>query len=176
MILISIELIILTSISLIYDLKEGKIKNKIVLFFLSAGMIQMIYIKGISGLIFSAVGILIPLLILYPLYALGMTGAGDVKIFCTTGAMAGPVFSLWSILFSYLAGGIISVVIIIRKKNSREKLANIRSYFLDCFAYMKILPYKQLYPDRFPFMTAIFPGTILTLILMCLKKLNCLIG
>lgn len=170
---IFLELMGLLSMSLLGDLKHGRIGNKIILFFLGIGIVQSL-IAGNWPV--KLLGVLIPLVLLYPLYGLKMMGAGDVKVFCAIGGLAGPAFVLWSMISSFLVGGVISLLTIFYKKNSREKLANIRQYFIGCLICFKVLPYEPPFPDKFPFMIAIFPGTLAVLVLMGLEKLNCFIG
>ena len=58
-----------------------------------------------------------------PGHALGATGAGDVKLMAAIGSLVGPVLVVKAFLFTALAGGVLAVVVALRRRQSRETLA-----------------------------------------------------
>ena len=58
-----------------------------------------------------------------PGHALGATGAGDVKLMAAIGSLVGPVLVVKAFLFTALAGGVLAVVVALRRRRLRETLA-----------------------------------------------------
>ena len=54
-------------------------------------------------------GCAVGLAFLLPLYALHATGAGDVKLMAAVGAFVGPFDAMWTVLFTFLAGGLLAL-------------------------------------------------------------------
>ena len=69
-------------------------------------------------------GLIIPLL-LYPVFRLRLIGAGDIKLLCALGSFLGPADSLMLIFGSFLAGGILSLLLLfaVFLKNRRVLLS-----------------------------------------------------
>jgi len=77
-------------------------------------------LDGVRGLLDSLLGIIVPFLLLIVLYALRMLGAGDVKLFSAIGAVLGVRAALWIMAYSFLAGGVIALIILIINRNGKE--------------------------------------------------------
>lgn len=76
-----------------------------------------------------AAGMLLPIVLLYFLFYFRMIGAGDIKLLCMCGAFLGPQDAFSCIIISFLAGGVISVILLL-------KHGNIHSRFLCFFQYL----------------------------------------
>ncbi len=50
-------------------------------------------------------------LLLFPVFALGGMGAGDVKLVAALGAWLGPVSALWIVLYAAVAGGVLAIIV-----------------------------------------------------------------
>jgi prepilin peptidase CpaA len=74
---------------------------------------------GMPGLLQSGAGWLAGFSLLIGLYALGGTGAGDVKLLATVGALTGPsrVFSIF--LYTALLGGVYALGIVVYSKGAK---------------------------------------------------------
>lgn len=59
----------------------------------------------------SAAGLGVGLLVPFVLFALGMLGAGDAKLLAAIGSWMGPTDMLWVLLFTALAGGVMSLAL-----------------------------------------------------------------
>ena len=64
----------------------------------------------------SLLGIVIGLVVMMPGYALGATGAGDVKLMGAVGAIVGPALIIPAFLGTSVAGGVLAVVVATRRK------------------------------------------------------------
>ncbi|XUW99225.1 A24 family peptidase [Wukongibacter sp. M2B1] len=130
-------------LSLISDIKTYKIKNNIVYPFILAGLITNIYLDGLDGLMYSVKGIIIPIILLIVLFILRMLGAGDIKLFSAIGSIMGFEFTMYSIMYSFLAGGAIALLLIIFRKNGIKRLVYLFQYIKSCFLIKSILPYTS---------------------------------
>ena len=139
-----IELFLLLLLSLISDCKDYRIKNTIVYPFIAAGLVTNLCIGGFRGLAFSLLATLVPVFILFLLYSLKMLGAGDIKLFASIGSIMGTKFALLSIVYSFLLGGLIALIIICFRKNWNKRLEYFLRYIKSCFLTLSLLPYTNL--------------------------------
>lgn len=70
------------------DLKRRKIGNRITMPAMLAGLAASTLASGWTGMLHSAIGLCLPLLLL-PLWINGWMGAGDVKLMMATGSLLG---------------------------------------------------------------------------------------
>ncbi len=143
----------------ITDIKEYKIKNKIVLPVAAIGLI----IGLISNMLTDSIlGMVLPL-ILFPLYALNMLGAGDIKALCAIGAVVGLKASAMTLIFTFISGGIIALGFMICRLNFLERIKYLWTYIKTCFWTKKLQKYDfgGGQNGHFRFSYAITLGTIL---------------
>lgn len=112
---------------MVQDIKEYKIKNISVIVMIAAGMLLRTVFGGAEGALGGFLGMLIPLA-LFPLFALRMLGAGDIKALCAVGAAVGAYQSLWFTVFSIISGGFIALLFMISRKNASERLGGLIKY------------------------------------------------
>ena len=72
---------------------------------------------GAGGITIAAslAGLVLGLLLMLPGYGLGATGAGDVKLMAAVGAIVGPPLVLSAFVCTCLAGGVLAVVVAVRR-------------------------------------------------------------
>lgn len=140
----SILLIIFLILVAISDIKTRKIKNIIVYPFIIVGLIVNLYESGVKGSFESLYGILLPIIFLFPLFLLRMLGAGDIKCFSAIGAMMGGRFVIASITFSFLAGGLFALIIMIVNKNAAQRFKHLIDYLKSCFLTFSVSQYDNL--------------------------------
>lgn len=99
--------------------------------------------NGLKGGAMAIVGMLIPILILLPLFALRMLGAGDIKLFASVGAIMGSRFVLNAMIYSFLSGGLMALLLMILRKNGRERLRHLATYMKTCFLTLSLQPYTD---------------------------------
>jgi prepilin peptidase CpaA len=92
--------------------------------------------------------LIVPFIILLPLYILNMLGAGDIKLLCSIGALTGIKHVLISIVFSFIFGAVIALLIMAVHKNLFSRLRKLYIYLKCCFLSMSIMPYYQLNTDN----------------------------
>ncbi len=110
-------LLTLTGAAAVSDLKRGIIPNSLVVTGIACAFTAGILTDGFRGLCLSAAGMCVPLLLLFLLFSLGMMGAGDIKLLCAAGSFLGPKNVLGIICWSFLFGGAISALLLIKRRN-----------------------------------------------------------
>jgi prepilin peptidase CpaA len=77
---------------------------------------------GRVGLGSAVLGILLGLAFMLPGHVFGATGAGDVKLLASAGALLGPGDTLYAFLYTAIAGGILAIVVAIRRRRLQHTL------------------------------------------------------
>lgn len=160
-----IETALLLALSLLSDFRGGRIDNRIILFFIPAGVLTGLAASGPGALPASLLGILLPPMLLFWLYLPGMLGAGDIKLFCAVGAIAGAGFVLPCIAWSFLAGGVAALAVMLVRRNAVARFRYLGSYLKACFLTGSFLEYAKIKDNsdgsKFHFSAAIAAGAMI---------------
>lgn len=140
---IFIEVTILVLLAAICDIKTYRISNTITYPFMLIGLVTNICAAGLNGAASSLLGALLPTAILFIFFALRMLGAGDIKLFASIGAIAGTSFVLNTIVYSFIAGGIIALCVIISRKNVKQRLLHLLRYIKTSIITFSLQPYTD---------------------------------
>ena len=84
---------------------------------------------GVQGFLFSGAGFLVGLGLLLIPFMLGGIGAGDVKLLVAIGAWKGSMFVLYTGVYAGIIGGLIAVVILIKRKQFVFTIKNMLFHF-----------------------------------------------
>ena len=163
-----LEVVPLLLFATISDMSRYRIKNSIVITFIIIGLTTNIIINT-NNILDYLVATILPIVALFILFALKMLGAGDIKLFCAIGSIVGTFNVAYCIIYSFLAGGAIALVVIIKNRSALISFRNISTYFKCCILTQSLLPYKNDASDTngcFHFSIAIVCGTML-MTLMC---------
>lgn len=111
------------AVATVIDVKSRRIPN-----LLTASMIGLglgLAAAGASGISLPAsiLGFFLGFLLMMPGYALGATGAGDVKLMAAVGAIVGPAVVIPAFLFTSIAGGVLAIIVAARRKRLAATLA-----------------------------------------------------
>ncbi|MCR4401987.1 MAG: prepilin peptidase [Firmicutes bacterium] len=98
------------------DCRDRRIPNRLVTAGIAAGLALGLFTGGVHGLVESALGLLTGAAILFVPFALGWVGAGDVKLLAAIGAILGPRGVAYSILYGAVAGGVMSAIVLVRRR------------------------------------------------------------
>ncbi|TCL00080.1 prepilin peptidase CpaA [Natranaerovirga hydrolytica] len=123
-------LTVILVLAIITDKKTYKIRNKHLIIGTLLGVTINIAYLGIRGIVHSFLGFIFPIVILMFLFALGVLGAGDIKLFATIGAIMGIQFTAYVMLYAFIIGGMMAFIILVYKKLLIKRL----TYF---FHYIK---------------------------------------
>lgn len=110
-------------VATIVDLRTRRIPNALTA--TMAGIGIGLAASGISGMSLGAsmVGFALGLVLMLPGHALGATGAGDVKLMAAIGAIVGPAHVVNAFLFTAVAGGVLAVLVAVRRRRLSATLA-----------------------------------------------------
>ena len=107
----------------VIDIRTRRIPNALTAAMAGVGL--GLAATGVSGvsLVASLIGIALGLALMMPGHALGATGAGDVKLMGAVGAIVGPAMVVSAFLFSAVAGGVLAVIVAIRRRRLGAAIA-----------------------------------------------------
>jgi prepilin peptidase CpaA len=109
------------------DVRQHRVPNALVL----AGLCFAIAWNGLhplsamNGWAFAAAGCVVGFISLFPFYLLRAMGAGDVKLMAMVGAFVGPFGALCAALATFVAGGVLAIVVLACKRSLRRALSNV---------------------------------------------------
>lgn len=174
----SLILLAIVAAAVYTDLRSRKVPNSLVL----TGFFAAITFHGLNmeasgfpnesiGLLPAFAGIAVGFAALFPLYALRAMGAGDVKLMMMVGAFLGPMQTLGAVVLTFLAGGVLAIVMALWQRSFRQLAINLR--FMMTTSAMRVAggesprfePLAQT-AGRMPYAVAIAAGTVLQLILV----------
>lgn len=154
------------------DTTARKVSNIITVTFAVFGFLINCCSRGIYGIADSAAGWLLPVLLLYILYAASMLGAGDIKLLAAVGAIMGARFVLVCSAFSFIAGGIIALPLLVLRKNGLQRFSYFAAYCKSCFYTGCLQEYQQFHTadpkSVFRFSYAVVCGALITIVLQSL--------
>lgn len=127
---ILVVLVLLLFSAAILDFYRGKIPNILILAGCCYGMIRLVYYQDVFSHI---LGILFPIIALFPLYKIGTIGAGDIKLFSMMGFYFTFMENLYCIFIAFVIGAIVSAISFIRYDNFLERMTYLFSYLKECF-------------------------------------------
>lgn len=149
--------------ALINDLRENKIRNVITLPTALLGLGLNLAEQGGTGLVASVTGWLVPVLALIIFYLIKVMGAGDIKLFAAIGAVMGLPFTVGSFVISIYFGGVVALVLLIKRKQAGAILTRLINYAQHCLTRRKLTAYHSESESQFPFAIAIVPATLIQL-------------
>lgn len=112
-----LTVVLLTAVNT--DLRFRRIPNWLTFSTAVAGLGIAWMLSGWSGLVVSLQGAGVGLALMLLPFMLGWTGAGDVKLMVAIGAMGGPSFVFQVCLYAAIVGGLMAVVVLLRRHKLR---------------------------------------------------------
>jgi prepilin peptidase CpaA len=140
------------------DLLAHRIPNRLTGSLLCLGFVLQFAFGGWSALGQAALGALVGLAVLLPLYLLRAMGAGDVKLLAAIGALLGPHWALIAGIYTLLAGGVLAVFYVMIG-SVRAALAPAGGSWRERLFHASARA-QQLRRERFPYALAIAIGAI----------------
>ena len=92
------------------DVASRRIPNPLIASSLGCALLLAVVLGGINGFLTSLMGLGVGMAVLLPLYALRVTGAGDVKLLGVVGAFLGPHGALAAGVWTFFAGAVLGVI------------------------------------------------------------------
>jgi len=166
-----LALAVLLACAVVMDLRLRRIPNRLVL----AGLVLAVLMHGarlgagqpsLAGAAWWSplVGLLAGGAALLPLYLMGATGAGDVKLLAVVGAFTGAATALSAVLYTLLAGGVLALLWMLLCGVTAHTLRNVRFVASDWLLRAQTGGGVRLAPlettaARLPYAVAIACGT-----------------
>lgn len=127
------------------DVKTRRIPNYLTLGAALAGLGFQAGLHGWSGLGSGVLGMALGFAFLIAFYVMGGMGAGDVKALAALGAWLGPGRTFELFIYMALFGGLLSIVMLWRRKQLWSSLkqggSSLKNWFL---SYILLRPHKSL--------------------------------
>ena len=138
---------------MIMDIRTAKVDNGWIIFSMSVGLFVCIWQKNITGIGFFIMGSVMPLFLMI-LFAFGMIGAGDIKLFCALGGIMGCESIIKCI----------SAALLIFNHNFCERILYFIEYVKCTVSTGKISSYRRksiAAPENFHFTIPVFISVLL---------------
>ncbi|PEQ95936.1 prepilin peptidase [Bacillus sp. AFS006103] len=119
-------LLIVLFTCVITDIKSRKIFNIVTLPAIIIGFTYSINLNGFEGFLYSGKGFLVGFSLLLIPFLMGGIGAGDVKLLAAVGALKGTQFVFYNFFYAAVIGGVIALVIMLRR-------GELKSFFIRVF-------------------------------------------
>jgi prepilin peptidase CpaA len=173
----ALALAVLLLAAVVTDLRSRRIPNLLVLTGLALAAIahSASLLTGASPLAGAAwwsplLGLLAGGLPLMLLYLVRACGAGDVKLLAMAGAFIGAPTALRAVLFTLLAGGVLSLVFMLHRRVANQAMENLQFMLGDWLLRLRgtspgiALPPLTTTAARLPYAVAIAAGTSIALL------------
>lgn len=106
-------------------------------------------------------GLAVGLCLMLPAHVIGATGAGDVKLIAALGSLLGPGAIARVVLYTAIAGGLLALVVALRRGRLRATLAGTAGLATGSGAARDAIVAAG--DNRFPYAPAIAIGTLIVL-------------
>ena len=107
----TLALLVLLVLAAGFDIAQRRVPNSLIIIGLVVAS-SLAAFSGWSGLGRMALGGVAALVVLVPVYASGMMGAGDVKLISVVGGFLGLHHFLFALLCIFIVGGLVSLSLI----------------------------------------------------------------
>lgn len=144
MLIVGIFIITLSFFAMICDLRTYKIPNLVNAVGAATGIFFNIILFGVEGIKNSFLGIVCPIIMLYIFFAVGVIGAGDIKLLAGIGSFISKKI-IYIILLAFIIAGLYSLTVVLIKifkrlisKDNRYVLSKMHlsvPIFLSCFLF-----------------------------------------
>jgi prepilin peptidase CpaA len=124
--LVLIVLTVLLLLATYEDIRSRRIPNKLVLVGILLGFGFNGLLIGGLGWLAAAQGFALGIAVFLPMYLLGAMGAGDVKLMGMVGAFLGPGDLIGAVIATFVAGGVMALVVALWSKQLMIMLHNIK--------------------------------------------------
>jgi len=115
-------LAVATGLAAVIDLRTRRIPNALTASLALVGLGLAAAQLGTVGIGGAIIGCLLGFAFMLPGNLFGATGAGDVKLFAAAGALLGPASTVRAFFFTAIAGGVIALVVAVRRRRLVQTL------------------------------------------------------
>jgi prepilin peptidase CpaA len=166
----TVVLFVLLVVAAVLDVRHQRIPNWLTMGGLAFGLGYSVFVPfwGDPGILWALAGAGAGFAVLFPLWLLRLTGAGDVKLMAMAGSLLGLQAIPLALIGSFAAGGACAIAFALAHRNLRVMLGNVmRILHLGGIAVTAGLPVRIATADsgsvgRLPYAVPIALGTITT--------------
>ncbi len=115
-------------LAVLEDFRNRKISNWQILFGLGIGFLFLLKEGGRENVADGLIGMCLPFVLLFLLYAFRTLGAGDVKLFMVAGLFLGKSGVLKGMCWAFLFGGILALCKMIKTKGVKTRFQYLGNY------------------------------------------------
>jgi len=119
----AVGLVLTVALGATFDIGTRRIPNFITVGGLAVALVLRLSIGGVDALVGGLLGALLAFLLTFPLFMLKGMGGGDVKLLTAVGAFLGPYGTFVALLATALVGGVLAIVVSLRRRRLGESLA-----------------------------------------------------
>lgn len=134
-------LLLITAV--ITDVSSGRVSNRLICIGMMTGFLFQIWESGAKGLFLSVIQIILPVIVLFLLFLMRALGAGDIKLFSMIGSIWNLEVLCYCVIFSFLAGAVLSLIKLLYQKNLFARLIYFCRYVVQCFTTRSIAVYDR---------------------------------
>ncbi len=153
-----------TGLAAVIDLRTRRIPNALTAALAAIGVVIAAAKLGPVGLGGALLGCALGLAFMMPGHLFGATGAGDVKLFAAAGALLGPATTVQAFLYTAVIGGVLAIVIAIRRRRLGRTLGATARLVSDRAAGAAAIESPDA-DNRFAYAPAIALGVVLAALL-----------
>ena len=139
-----IFLLHLTGLAVLLDLKYQKIPNELVITGFLCGLSYQIFCFQWTGFGNFLAGSFLVMVLTGTLYYFRMIGAGDIKLLAVIGGFLGPADGFRLTICTFLVGGMISAVLMIKRRNLFSRLFYLKTYIYQYIETKQWSPYRKI--------------------------------
>jgi prepilin peptidase CpaA len=151
----------------LYDVSTSRIPNALTFTTAVLAILFHAFAPSGSGWSTALLGLFAGLVVFFPLFALGAMGAGDVKLMAAVGTWIGATSILYVALYASVAGGVLALIVALRKRYLRQALSNVRMlatyWWVEGVKPLPALTIESSQSLRLPYAVAIAAGLAVTL-------------
>ena len=167
-------LLLILILSVATDLLKRKISNKLIIIGMLLSLTSQLILPNGQGFEMWIVGVLLGFCCFFPLYFFRGMAAGDVKLMMVVGGFLGFPLTLTAALLSFVAGGVMAMVIVLAKGQFKQVIHNIKTILTPLFIRITSgvdindglsdkANERRMSVGRMPYALAIAVGTLLAL-------------
>lgn len=122
-------MLLLLFLAAMADLKTDRIPNGFIVIGIMTGVSGGLWYH--SGLWNTVVSVFLTFLLMYPLFRIGVLGAGDVKVFIMISSFLSVSSFLAVLVSAFVIGAVFSLIKLLAERNGRERISYFLSYLSD---------------------------------------------
>lgn len=128
----------------VYDVRTNKIKNQGILCLYLFGLLFRLQDFQLANLSQVAINLLLPIILLYPLFLLHVLGAGDIKLFSAIGLFLNTNSLLYWIGYSFVLGALIGLALLLYRGELVASMKRLYGYLLEAaYCFPELKPYSK---------------------------------